>query len=202
MEIKTYDLPDIELLEDASSIYRCMVWEPEFFCIVLGQSNRIEDAVIVENVEKDGIFVYKRPSGGETVVLSPNTLVISILQRGQGLRSPRLYFNSYSEKIIEALRGLGIGDLSFKGISDICLGDRKILGSSIYRNKDMVFYHAVLNRAESVEMMERYLEHPPREPEYREGRSHRDFVTSLARGGYDFSGEELRQAFLEELNHK
>jgi len=202
MEIKKYDLADNELLEDTTSIYRVMVWEPGFLCIVLGQSNRFEDAVRIGNAEQDGVPVYKRPSGGETVVLSPRTLVISILQRGQGLRSPRLYFNNYSEKIIGALRGLGVENLSFKGISDICLGERKILGSSIYRNKEVVFYHAVLNRAESVEVLERYLEHPSREPGYREGRRHRDFVTSLVHEGYDFSGEKLTQALLDELNHK
>ena len=28
--------------------------------------------------------------------------------------------------------------------------------------------------------MERYLQHPPREPDYRRGRSHRDFMGDLA----------------------
>jgi len=199
MDIKAYDLPDAGLLEDNSSAYRVMVWEPGFLCIVLGQSNRLEKSVIIENVERDRVPVYKRPSGGESVVLSPKTLVISIVKRGEGLRSPRLYFNSYNEKITRALQNLGIKGLSLKGISDICLGERKILGSSIYRNKEVVLYHAVLNRAEAVEVLERYLEHPGREPGYREGRRHGDFVTSLLAEGYDFTGEEIRGAITQEL---
>jgi lipoate-protein ligase A len=199
MEIKPYDLPDAELLEDNTSTYRYLVWEPGFLCIVLGQSNQIDQSVYVGRAAVDGVPVYKRPSGGETVVLSPGTLVVSILKRGDGLRSPRLYFNAYNEKIIQALRGLGIKNLSANGISDICIGNQKILGSSIYRDKDRVFYHGVLNRVESVEVIERYLKHPLREPGYRDGRSHKDFVTSLAQQGYQFTGEEIRRFLIEEL---
>jgi len=200
MEITPYDLPDATLLEDNTSTYRYLVWEPGVLCIVLGQSNQPDQSVYVERAAADNVPVYKRPSGGETVVLSPGTLVVSILKRGDGLRSPRLYFNAYNEKIIQALRGLGIKNLSVNGISDICIGNQKILGSSIYRNKDRVFYHGVLNRAESVDIIERYLKHPLREPEYRDGRSHKDFVTSLAQQGYQFTGEEIRTALIEELN--
>ncbi len=199
MEIKPYDLLDAELLEDNTSTYRYMVWEPGFLCIVLGQGSQLDRSIDVEQAAADGVPVYRRPSGGEAVVLSPGTLVVSILKRGDGPRSPRLYFNAYNEKIIQALRGLGIKTLSAKGISDICIGNQKILGSSIYRNKDRVFYHGVLNRTESVDIIERYLEHPLREPEYRDGRSHKDFVTSLAQQGYRFTGEEIRNALIEEL---
>lgn len=187
------------MLEDNTSAYRYMVWEPGVLCIVLGQSDQIDQSVYVERVEVDGVPVYKRPSGGETVVLSPGTLVVSILKRGDGLRSPRIYFNAYNKKIIRALGGLGIKNLSTNGISDICIDNQKILGSSIYRNKDRVLYHGVLNRAESVDVIERYLKHPVREPEYRAGRSHKDFVTSLVQQGYQFTGEEIRSTLMEEL---
>jgi len=194
LEVKPYDLPDAELLTGNSSVFQVKVWEPAFLCIVLGQSNHLENSIIIENVQKDGIPVYKRPSGGETVVLSAKMSVISIVKPEKVLKSPRVYFNDYNGKIIRALKTLGIKSLSLKGISDICLGKQKILGSSIYRNKDMVFYHAVLNRAESVELLERYLRHPPREPEYRGGRSHKDFVTSLHAEGYYSTPQEIHKS--------
>jgi lipoate---protein ligase len=199
MEIRPYNFPDQVLLEDKDSEYRWMVWEPGILCIVLGQSNQLEKSVYVDRVAIDGIPVYKRASGGETVVLSPGTLVISILKRVDALRSPRLYFNAYNEKIVQALRILGIKNLSTNGISDICIDNQKILGSSIFRDKDRVFYHGVLNRAESVEVMEQYLKHPGREPGYRHERSHRDFVTSLAQQGYQFTGEKIRGVLSDQL---
>jgi lipoate-protein ligase A len=200
MNIKEYDLPDIELMMENVSPYRCMVWIPESVSVVLGQSNDVESSLYVQNILKDGIPVYKRPSGGESVVLSPRMLVISILKRGDNFRAPGLYFRAYSEKIISALDSLGIVNLRVDGISDICIGDRKVLGSSIYRNKDMVFYHGVLNVSEGTGMLEWYLKHPQREPEYRKGRIHSEFVTSLEEEGYHLDTEEIQRTISNVIN--
>ncbi len=192
--IREYNLPDAVLLTDFTTDYRCMIWEPDFTAIILGQSNGLEDSVYTDRAETDGVPVFKRPSGGETVLLSPHTIAISILKRGDALRSPRLYFNYYNEKIMAALESLGVKNLSSKGISDICLNNKKILGSAIYRNKDIVLYHAVLNRAESTDTMERYLKHPLREPDYRMGRTHGDFVTSLNAMGYSLPATKIKES--------
>jgi len=47
-----------------------------------------------------------------------------------------------------------------------------------------LLYHAVLNLGEPASTFERYLKHPSKEPDYRKGRSHSDFVTSLKEKGY------------------
>lgn len=193
MDVRTYDFPDAALLNDVNSSYRCMIWEPEFLAIILGQSNHAEESLFLDRVKADGVPVYKRPSGGESVVLSPNTLVISVLKRGDSLQSPKNYFSLYNERIIQALREMGIQGLRTDGISDVCIGEKKILGSSIYRNKDLVLYHAVLNRAESTATIQHYLKHPLREPGYRQGRIHDEFVTSLIQMGYDFSNNAIRE---------
>jgi lipoate-protein ligase A len=149
---------------------------------------------------KDGIPVYKRPSGGESVVLSPRMLVVSILKRGDNFRAPGLYFRAYGEKIIRALESLGVVNLRVDGISDICIGDKKVVGSSIYRNKDFVFYHGVLNVSEGADMLERYLKHPRREPGYRKGRPHSEFVTSLTKEGYKLDTEKIKQRISQVMN--
>ena len=194
---REYDLPDAALLSGDTNVSPVIVWVPEFFCIVLGQSNSPETSLHIEAVKQDNIPVYKRPSGGETVILSPGTLVISVLKRNEPLRSPTRYFETFNGKIIKTLQGLGVRDLSMRGISDVCIRDLKILGSSIYRNKDLLLYHAVLNVSQSTRQMERYLKHPVREPDYRRGRSHRTFVTSLAQQGFSISAGEIKEAVLE-----
>ena len=50
--------------------------------------------------------------------------------------------------------------MKFRGISDIAIDDLKILGSALYQNKDVVFYHAVLNVGESTNLMESILNIP------------------------------------------
>ena len=112
------------------------------------------------------------------------------------LRSPKRYFEMYNEMIIKALRSLGVQGLVQKGISDICIRDKKVLGSSIYRNKHVLLYQAVLNISEPVISLEKYLKHPPREPGYRDRRAHRDFVTSLTAQGYHLSANEIKKAIL------
>ena len=44
-----------------------------------------------------------------------------------------------------------------KTISDIAIGDKKILGSSMYRKKNTIFYHAVLNVSESITEISKHL---------------------------------------------
>jgi lipoate-protein ligase A len=94
------------------------------------------------------------------------------------------YFKLINNAIIEALSGLGIKNIGNKGISDISIGEKKILGSSIYRKQQVLFYHAVLNISEPVENISLYLKHPKKEPDYRLGRDHEEFVTSLHKEGY------------------
>lgn len=202
METRKYDLPDHVLIDADATSNGWMVWQPESSLIVLGQSNQAETAVHMELAEAEGIPVYKRNTGGQTVILTPRTIVISVRLISDKLDNPQVYFKRINRAIIEAITGLGLSDLHEKGISDIAIGDKKILGSSIYRKRSLVFYHAVLNISETPEFIGRYLKHPVREPDYRIGRRHEDFVTSLHAEGYLLTPEQVRQALSEKLSEK
>ncbi len=201
IEIATYNLPDIEIFKNIKSDYDFSVWQPDKSYLVLGQSNKIETSLITEKVESDNIIVLKRPSGGETVILTPNTLVISAVFINPELKRPHQYFMVFNNLIIKGLLNAGINHVVHKGISDLAIGDKKIVGSSIYHKKDKLFYHAVLNVAESNENIEKYIRHPIREPDYRKGREHGEFVTSLIKHYPDLSMnklvESLRLSFKE-----
>jgi lipoate-protein ligase A len=121
-------------------------------------------------------------------------LVISIVIKQTDFKNGKSIFKDYNSKIISALESLGIQNLGFKGISDIAINDLKILGSAIYQNKLVVFYHAVLNVSESTALIEKYLKQPKRQPEYRKNRNHKDFVTSIANEKYNISINDLKNA--------
>ncbi len=114
------------------------------------------------------------------MVLSPGVLVISLVKTVKHLYHFTEYFFQINGIVIDALRELGVNGSNQRGISDICIGDRKISGSSMYRSKALLFYTASLMVANDVTLLDRYLKHPPKEPDYRQGRPHRDFVTTLA----------------------
>ena len=184
IDVKKYELPDIEILNNYKDNIKYCFWLPDKIYVVLGISNKIEDSLITEQIIKDKLTVLKRPSGGETVILSPKTLVISAIDKYENLTSPKEFFRLYNYKIITGLNSLGIENLYYKGISDISIKEKKILGSAIYRTKDKVFFQAVLNISESPALFDKYLKHPKKEPDYRKGRVHSDFITSLNAEGY------------------
>jgi len=201
IEVKKYDLPDFQILsEQEYPDFRYFIWKPDRYYLILGSSNKAETSLIVENVLNDQIPVYKRPSGGESVLLGPDTLVLSTLIHTQKLEDPPKHFHDCNIRIMNALTEMGVKNISQKGISDIAIGNKKIAGSSIYRKTNIVFYHAVLNVAESPEKLEKYLAMPSKQPDYRQNRPHHEFVTSLKAEGYDF-GEQFPLILERMLNH-
>ncbi len=199
VKIRKYDLPDSYLFENNVVTRANVIWIPDETCIILGRSNNPSESLYLENIISDNIPMYKRPSGGETVLLSDKMLVLSIAVEQTDFKNGKIYFKEYSTKIISALESLGIKNLGYKGISDITINDLKILGSSIYQNKFIVFYHAVLNVSESVSLIDKYLKHPKREPDYRNNRNHKDFITSIVNEKYNVNIYELKEAVKKEF---
>ncbi len=203
IDIQKYNLPDFDIMHDQTTPSGHFLWVPDDVYVVLGNSNKPRENLNEEKITEDGIKVYKRPSGGETVVLTPNTLVISIKIMQKKFADPQRYFRYFNQKIIQGLEKIGVQQLNYKGISDVAIKSKKILGSSIYRKRQAVFYHAVLNVSEPVETIERYIKHPTKEPDYRKGRSHKEFVTSLHNEGYSFSIDQIYESLkvaLSEIN--
>lgn len=200
LEIKKYDLPDIRIFYDPDKKTDYFTWVPDDYYIVLGNSNKPHENLIEKNINDDYVDVYKRPSGGETVILTPNTLVISIKVTLEKFSNPSAHFRYFNQKIIDAMEELGVEDLYYKGISDIAIRDKKILGSSIYRRRNVLFYHAVLNVSESIGTIERYIKHPKKEPDYRGGRRHHEFVTSLHAEGYKLIMKQIIRSLHQSLS--
>lgn len=189
INIAEYYLPDSQLLEKKTNQY--LIWTPDKTYIVLGASNNSNDSLNIENVIQDNVTVLKRPSGGQTVVLTPNNIMISAVFVDSKMVHPKEVFQHVNQLIISSIEKMGIHNLAMMGISDVAISGRKILGSAIYRNKNALLYHAVLNIGEPAATFERYLKHPTKEPDYRKGRSHSEFVTSLKEKGYTNSAHHI-----------
>jgi len=194
--LSEYDLPDAFLFSEGTT--GIIVWQPQETIIVLGQSNSVESSICTEAVAAAPLRVTKRPSGGETVMLTPATVAFTVAKQFPAMIQFREFFRMVNSVVIDGLRELGVTSLGSKGISDITIGNRKILGSSMRKVGDKLVYHAVLNLAEDPALFSRYLLHPRREPDYRAGRSHHEFVTSLAGEGYSFAPGEI----MEMLNRR
>jgi lipoate-protein ligase A len=106
--------------------------------------------------------------------------------------------------MIYLLSNAGITGIEQKGISDLALNNRKILGSSIYigTRPELYYYQSSLIINSNLGPISRYLLHPPREPDYRMNRPHDQFCTSLALEGFNTDPEIIRDLFSKHLQNR
>jgi lipoate---protein ligase len=179
---------DVLLLVKEQGGVRYRLWEPTFPLVVLGRSSHPSAEVFAEACAKEDIPVIKRLGGGKSVVLSPGMLVISLALETIRFRGHLFYAQAINEIIEKSLTFWGVGNINCRGISDLTLGDRKILGCCLYltRKSDrwIVFYQASLLFDPDLSLMTRCLKHPPWEPDYRRGRPHEEFLTALRAEGH------------------
>ena len=162
------------------------VYEPAEVWVVLGAGRKSEEDVYPEKAAADGVPLRKRRGGGGTVVLSPGQAVLALVTEVASPFHNREYFRAINHWFREALAGLGVpSDLvQDRGISDLAMGERKILGTSLYRRRRILFYQGSLLVENDLALFDRYLRFPSRVPDYRRGRGHGEFCTTLAREGY------------------
>jgi lipoate---protein ligase len=178
------------------------LWEPAETAVVIGYSEVPAQHVNEPACLEDNIPVIKRKGGGGAVVLMPGILCLSIAFISHASGSPHFYFSRINTFLISILREkFYVRDLHLKGISDIAIGDRKILGCSMFKSKTNFFYQGSLLVCSDSDKMEKYLLHPTREPDYRAGRPHAEFVTSLVQAGYPVTLCNVRSVLKEHINH-
>lgn len=199
-----YDLPDAPLLEPSAEAARCMVFVPPETMVVIGKGSDPDLELNKGAILADRVPVLRRGTGGCAVVLSPDMMAVSFSISSESQLKSSEYFQLFNQTVIRALEAQGIHGLHHAGTSDIALDNRKVAGTAIYRNRHLVFYHAIINVAGNTDLIERYLSIPPRTPAYREGRNHSDFVTSLQTAGYpldvDAFRRDVQREFAETIN--
>lgn len=161
------------------------IYEPVDTVIVLGAGRRAEHDLLT--LESSGIPVLKRKGGGGTVVLSPGQVVLALVKEVSQLFGNREYAQALNSWFKQALFEMGINGVEERGISDLCLGGRKILGSSLFRRRRVLFYQASLLVCNDLNLFSLHLSYPSIVPEYRQGRSHEAFCTNLHQEGFPFS---------------
>jgi lipoate-protein ligase A len=147
--------------------------------VVLGRGGRPEIELNLDHVRRDAVPVLRRSGGGCAVVLDPGNIIVSVIQILAGVGGITAAFQQLSAWLIGALDRAGAPGVRQRGVSDLALGDRKVGGSCIYRTRGLLYYSTTLLVAPDIQLVERYLRHPPREPVYRRGRRHRDFMGAL-----------------------
>ncbi|HET9237604.1 MAG TPA: hypothetical protein VFO10_10155 [Oligoflexus sp.] len=190
---------DDQVLKACARPLATEVWIPEAPMVVLGRGNKVEKEVNVRACVEDGIPILKRLGGGGTVLLHSGCLIVSLGLWVKEFYANDRYFRLLNQSVIDCLNR-ELPQLAFdqRGHSDIVHGQLKIAGTSLFRSRNYLMYQASILIDMQIEWIEKYLAHPSLEPDYRKGRSHRDFLTDLgALGQKDV--KRWRDIFVENL---
>jgi lipoate-protein ligase A len=167
-------------------------WEPSQPCVVLGRTNNTEREVRLDRCRALGIPVFRRSSGGGTVVQGPGCLNFSLVLNTSADRrlanavTTNDYVLGLNAGVISTLTGENV---RVSGSSDLTISGRKISGNAQRRRLRSLLFHGCILLDFDFALVEDLLPFPSRQPGYREGRTHTEFLRNLR-----ISADELKGA--------
>ena len=182
-------------------------WAPRNYFVVVGYANQVEKEVNVVACEAEKTPILRRCSGGGTVLQGPGCLNYSLIARIEE-NGPLHSITSANRFIMERNRGAiesclrrreeapiqknqslatPAATIEIRGCTDLTLDPQhsapgpslKFSGNAQRRRKHFLLFHGTFLLQFDISLISRFLRMPSKEPDYREGRSHKEFLTNL-----------------------
>jgi lipoate---protein ligase len=176
---------DEALLDQAESRHgpeMLRFWESTLPFVVLGFSNPFRTETFAEACAAAGIPILRRCSGGGTVWQGPGclnyALILSMENRPE-LKSVPCTNRFVMGQNAAILQPLFDRPITVNGITDLSLNGRKFSGNAQRRRRRYLLFHGTFLLETDLAQMDRFLRDPARQPTYRHGRSHAEFLTTL-----------------------
>ncbi|MBO0475448.1 lipoate--protein ligase [Vagococcus sp. DIV0080] len=136
LAIETYLVQEMPLDEPILLFY---INEPS---IIIGRNQNTIEEINTEYVEKQGIHVVRRLSGGGAVYHDGGNLNFSFIMPddGESFRN----FGKVTQPIIDALHDMGVEGAELKGRNDLVIDDKKFSGNAMYSTNGRMFAHGTL----------------------------------------------------------
>ncbi len=184
--------------EQSADVLR--IWEFSQPVVVLGRASRIDVEADQDYCAENRIPIFRRSSGGATILAGPGCLMYSMVLNQAGC--PELQAISATHQFVLnrivtafadpstshwAVQIAGTSDLAFdshahaRRCGSVSTDHRliKFSGNSMRRTRNHVLYHGTLLYDFPISQIQTSLLMPPRTPDYRDGRKHVDFVGNL-----------------------
>jgi lipoate---protein ligase len=150
----------------------CLINTQSAPAIVMGISGKEE---ILVHTQKNPFPVLRRFSGGGTVIVDENTIFITFI-------SNKSFFSKipYPESILRwalAILSPATPKLQLQE-NDFTIGEKKCGGNALYITKNRFLLHTSFLWDFDPKKME-ILKHPPKTPNYRQNRTHEEFLCRL-----------------------
>jgi lipoate---protein ligase len=172
----------LDICEEAADGEVLRVWQPRKRFVVLGYTNKAEREVDRAACAAAQIPLYRRTTGGGTIVQMPGCLNYALIFRQS--TDPSLADIDGTNgfilgRIAESLSERVGERVEMRGYTDLCIGDRKIAGNAQRRLAKALVFHGTLLLHAELQEIERLLPFPSAQPDYRKNRAHRDFLANL-----------------------
>lgn len=154
---------DVALMESvragAPPVLRFYRWEPA--CLSLGRNQPARGAYDLAELRRRGIDIVRRPTGGRAV-LHEYQLTYAAVFPARAFGSPRAGYSQINRAIVAGLRQLGVPAVAHAAVrgtaprpslspcfaqpagGEVTAGGRKLVGSSQWRDGDVVLQHGSL----------------------------------------------------------
>lgn len=157
-------------------------WESAVPFVVLGYANRAAREVDLEACRARKVPVLRRVTGGGTVVQGPGCLNYTLALRLD--HHPATASITGTNLWILHRHAAALGDLlgrpvRRRGDTDLAVGERKFSGNAQRRGRRALLFHGTFLLELDLALVTALLPQPSREPDYRGGRAHCEFLTNL-----------------------
>ena len=167
-----------------------LFWEPRETFVVVGYANKVSTEVNVEACQAHGIPIFRRCSGGGTVLQGAGclnyALILRITEDGplRNITSANQFIMERNRSAIESLAfksaiGHRPSAVSISGHTDLAIDGRKFSGNSQRRKKNFLLFHGCFLLNCDLARVGEFLRMPSLQPDYRASRSHDDFIKNL-----------------------
>ena len=168
-------------------------WECPTYSVVLGRSNQSTVEVNESFCKQKNISIHKRCSGGGTVLLGPGSLCYSLYipcqyEGCESISSSNQTIMSHNKTAIATL----LDDVTIQGHTDLCIDKTKFSGNAQRRKKRYLLFHGTFLYNFDLTLISSCLQHPSKEPSYREKRPHSSFLQNI-----DTSSQDIQNAMLK-----
>lgn len=192
------NIPTFELLR---------LWEFTRPVAVMGRSSRISQEINTKTCEQEHVPYLRRASGGASIVAGPGCLMYTLLIDYRKRPAWRMLDVAHSE----VMKGLSVAvqnsldafnldlKVNWQGTCDLTIDGKKFSGNALRCRRNFMIYHGTILLHMPLENISRYLLLPPRQPEYRNGRDHSDFVRNLLPDGFHHQ-IEFKHHLIEQLS--
>lgn len=172
-------LDEVEQNPKALDLLR--IWESREWAVIVGRGTQVEKEVNLPACEQDGVPVFRRCSGGTSVVAGPGCLMYGLVIHYHNMPEVQVVDAAHArvmQTMRDSLQALH-AQVEFLGTCDLTIEGRKFSGNALRCKRYGLLYHGTVLYDFPLQKISKYLRTPPRQPEYRQSRDHGSFVRNF-----------------------